>query len=163
MCVCVSQAIRKAAHTVGEIDGVLTFCELAVPLASRLAEKLGLPHNPPAAVDAARDKVRGTCIVTHVCMCVYGSATQLTRSRGRSTRQGVTHTHTHTNTHAGRWRGFGVGGFDSGVQIDGYAPCAHGEVDMCVCVCACAARDACNAGEGRSALPQALPYRTGVY
>jgi carbamoylphosphate synthase large subunit len=29
---------------------------MAVPLATRLAEKLGLPGNTPAAVDAARDK-----------------------------------------------------------------------------------------------------------
>jgi carnosine synthase len=49
-------AIKSVAGSVGEVDGVLTFCELAVPLASRLAERLGLPHNPPAAVDAARDK-----------------------------------------------------------------------------------------------------------
>lgn len=40
----------------GELDGVCTFCELAVPLATRLAEKLGLPGNMPSAVDAARDK-----------------------------------------------------------------------------------------------------------
>ena len=29
---------------------------MAVPLATRLAEKLGLPGNTPAAVDSARDK-----------------------------------------------------------------------------------------------------------
>ena len=40
----------------GELDGVCTFCEMAVPLVARLAEKLGLPGNTPAAVDAARDK-----------------------------------------------------------------------------------------------------------
>ena len=40
----------------GELDGVCTFCEMAVPLVSRLAEKFGLPGNTPAAVDAARDK-----------------------------------------------------------------------------------------------------------
>ena len=33
-----------------------TFCEMAVPLVARLAEKLGLPGNSPQAVDAARDK-----------------------------------------------------------------------------------------------------------
>ena len=33
-----------------------TFCEMAVPLVSRLAEKLGLPGNSPDAVDSARDK-----------------------------------------------------------------------------------------------------------
>lgn len=31
--------------------------ELAVPLAVRLGEKLGMPHNTPDAVDNARDKV----------------------------------------------------------------------------------------------------------
>ena len=51
----------KATHLVllqgfGELDGICTFCEMAVPLATRLAEKLGLPGNTPAAVDAARDK-----------------------------------------------------------------------------------------------------------
>jgi len=39
------------------VDGITTFCEMAVPLVSRLAEALGLPGNTPAAVDAARDKV----------------------------------------------------------------------------------------------------------
>ena len=33
-----------------------TFCEMAVPLVSRIAETLGLPGNAPDAVDAARDK-----------------------------------------------------------------------------------------------------------
>ena len=46
----------------GELDGITTFCEMAVPLASRLAEKLGLPHNTVEAVDNARDKVWG-----HAC------------------------------------------------------------------------------------------------
>lgn len=40
----------------GELDGVLSFSELAQPLVSRLAEHLGLPGNSPDAVDAARDK-----------------------------------------------------------------------------------------------------------
>ena len=47
------QAVRRA---VGDLDGVCTFCEMAVPLVARLAEALGLPGNPPAAVDTARDK-----------------------------------------------------------------------------------------------------------
>jgi carnosine synthase len=38
------------------VDGVCTFCEVAVPLVARLAEALGLPGNAVAAVDAARDK-----------------------------------------------------------------------------------------------------------
>lgn len=32
------------------------FCELAMPLASRLCERLGLATNSPESVDAARDK-----------------------------------------------------------------------------------------------------------
>lgn len=40
----------------GELDGVCTFCEMAVPLVARIAETLGLPGNSPDAVDAARDK-----------------------------------------------------------------------------------------------------------
>jgi biotin carboxylase len=40
----------------GELDGVTTFCELAVPLVARLAEWLGLPSNTPEAVDTARNK-----------------------------------------------------------------------------------------------------------
>jgi hypothetical protein len=43
----------------GGLDGITTFCEMAVPLAARLAEKLGLPGNTPESVDAARDKVGG--------------------------------------------------------------------------------------------------------
>jgi hypothetical protein len=51
------QGIKRAAKDVGELDGMTTFCEMAVPLASRLAEHLGLPHNSVEAVDNARDKV----------------------------------------------------------------------------------------------------------
>jgi hypothetical protein len=47
-------AIKKSAADVGELDGITTFCEIAVPLASRLAERLGLPANSVAAVDNAR-------------------------------------------------------------------------------------------------------------
>ena len=43
-------------QTMGELDGVVTFCEMAVPLVARLAEKLGVPGNTPASIDAARDK-----------------------------------------------------------------------------------------------------------
>ena len=39
-------------------DGVLTFWEDSVPTAARVADALGLPGNPPDAVDAARSKVR---------------------------------------------------------------------------------------------------------
>lgn len=48
------EAIKAAAVEVGELDGVTTFCEIAVPLASRLAERLGLPGNSVTAVDNAR-------------------------------------------------------------------------------------------------------------
>ena len=40
----------------GQLDGVLSFWELSQPLVARVAEHLGLPGNPPDAVDAARDK-----------------------------------------------------------------------------------------------------------
>ena len=40
----------------GQVDAVLSFWELSQPLVSRLAEHLGLPCNPPSAVDIARDK-----------------------------------------------------------------------------------------------------------
>ncbi|KAF5841959.1 ATP-grasp domain-containing protein [Dunaliella salina] len=50
------QGIKRAVSEVGELDGVTTFCELAVPLAVRIAEKLGLPHNTPESIDFARDK-----------------------------------------------------------------------------------------------------------
>jgi len=39
-------------------DGVLTFWEDSVCVVARVAAVLGLPGNPPAAVDAARSKVR---------------------------------------------------------------------------------------------------------
>ena len=38
------------------MDGILSFWELSQPLVSRLAERLGVPANAPAAVDAAREK-----------------------------------------------------------------------------------------------------------
>ena len=39
-------------------DAVLTFWETRVPVATRTAAALGLPHNPVAAVDVARSKFR---------------------------------------------------------------------------------------------------------
>jgi carnosine synthase len=54
----VCQAIKKARADMGELDGVTTFCELAVPLVARLSEALGLPGNSPKSVDSARDKAR---------------------------------------------------------------------------------------------------------
>jgi len=38
------------------VDGLISFWELSQPLVARLAEQLGLPGNPPDAVDNARDK-----------------------------------------------------------------------------------------------------------
>jgi len=51
-----SGVLAARAAVGGELDGVCTFCEMAVPLVSRLAERLGLPCNSPDSVDAARDK-----------------------------------------------------------------------------------------------------------
>ena len=39
-------------------DGVLTIWEESTDVAARVALALGLPGNPPEAVDAARSKVR---------------------------------------------------------------------------------------------------------
>lgn len=50
------EGIKAASSKLGGLDGITTFCEMAVPLVARLAEKLGLPSNPPEGVDAARDK-----------------------------------------------------------------------------------------------------------
>eukprot|EP00201_Polytomella_parva_P001332 CAMPEP_0175085088 /NCGR_PEP_ID=MMETSP0052_2-20121109/28449_1 /TAXON_ID=51329 ORGANISM="Polytomella parva, Strain SAG 63-3" /NCGR_SAMPLE_ID=MMETSP0052_2 /ASSEMBLY_ACC=CAM_ASM_000194 /LENGTH=570 /DNA_ID=CAMNT_0016357021 /DNA_START=235 /DNA_END=1947 /DNA_ORIENTATION=+ len=50
------EALKKVEKSIGQLDGITTFCELAVPLASRLAESLGLPCNSSEAVDMARDK-----------------------------------------------------------------------------------------------------------
>lgn len=41
-----------------DADGVLSFWEESVPTVARVAAALGLPGNPPDAVDAARSKVR---------------------------------------------------------------------------------------------------------
>jgi len=45
-------------HSGVRADGVLTFWEDSVCTAARVAAALGLPGNPPEAVDAARSKVR---------------------------------------------------------------------------------------------------------
>jgi biotin carboxylase len=39
-------------------DGIITFWEISIAVAARVAVLLGLPGNPPDAVDAARSKVR---------------------------------------------------------------------------------------------------------
>lgn len=50
------EAIKKIRKEVGELDGILSFSEMAMPLVARLTEQLGLPGNTPQAIDAARDK-----------------------------------------------------------------------------------------------------------
>jgi hypothetical protein len=68
MCVCIDlQAIRAASAELGGLDGITTFCEMAVPLVARLTEALGLPGNTPDAVDAARDKVSWSSIRSFGC------------------------------------------------------------------------------------------------
>mmetsp|Transcript_14843 Transcript_14843/g.44835 ORF Transcript_14843/g.44835 Transcript_14843/m.44835 type:complete len:618 (-) Transcript_14843:511-2364(-) len=49
-------ALKKVKSELGELDGICTYCEMAVPLVARLAERFGLPGNTPESVDAARDK-----------------------------------------------------------------------------------------------------------
>ena len=46
----------SADEATGPADGICTFSELSVPMASRLAEATGLPGPKPEAVDIARDK-----------------------------------------------------------------------------------------------------------
>jgi biotin carboxylase len=54
-----AEAILDALERSGvRADGVLTFWENSVCEAARVAAALGLPGNPPEAVDAARSKVR---------------------------------------------------------------------------------------------------------
>lgn len=48
--------LLASVQKMGELDGICTFCEMAVPLVARLAERFGLPGCTPDAVDAARDK-----------------------------------------------------------------------------------------------------------
>jgi carnosine synthase len=50
------EALRGLEAEGVPVDGVCTFCEVAVPLVARVAEALGLPGNSVAAVDSARDK-----------------------------------------------------------------------------------------------------------
>jgi len=49
-------AIQVVKSELGDVDGILTFCEIAVPLASRLCEVCGLAGNTCQAVDNARNK-----------------------------------------------------------------------------------------------------------
>ncbi|KAF4662475.1 Carnosine synthase 1 [Perkinsus olseni] len=49
---------------VGPVDGICTFIELAVPMAARLSEALGLPGPSVECVDIARDKHKTRDIMT---------------------------------------------------------------------------------------------------
>ena len=54
-----AEAVLRAVREGGvEPDGVLTFWEDSVCVVARVAAALGLPGNPPEAVDAARSKIR---------------------------------------------------------------------------------------------------------
>ncbi len=54
-----AQAVLGSVAAAGvKADGVVTYWEDSVCVVSRVAEALGLPGNPKAAVDAARSKVR---------------------------------------------------------------------------------------------------------
>jgi hypothetical protein len=48
--------MRGELHQGLAADGLMTFWETAVPLAARCAERLGLPGNPPAGIQAAKNK-----------------------------------------------------------------------------------------------------------
>lgn len=52
------EAVKRVRAELGDLDGVVSFAEMAMPLVSRLADALGLPGNPASAVDDARDKHR---------------------------------------------------------------------------------------------------------
>jgi biotin carboxylase len=54
-----AKAVLSAVDGAGiRPDGVLTFWEDSICMAARVAQALGLPGNPPDAVDSARSKVR---------------------------------------------------------------------------------------------------------
>ncbi|EER06598.1 conserved hypothetical protein [Perkinsus marinus ATCC 50983] len=57
----------KEDPLVGECDGICTFADLAVPMAARLGEALGLPCLPSIAVDKTRNKY-----ATREAMKAYG-------------------------------------------------------------------------------------------
>jgi hypothetical protein len=83
---------REVKDSMGDVDGVVTFCELAVPLVTRLTEVCGLPGNSSEAVDNARNKVhtpflRTTCFVrvrVRVCVCVCVCVRERERVRNRN-------------------------------------------------------------------------------
>ncbi|HEY6835170.1 MAG TPA: ATP-grasp domain-containing protein [Gaiellaceae bacterium] len=62
-----AQAVLGALAKAGvRPDGVLTFWEDSVTAVARVAAALGLPGNPPEAVDAARSKVRTRDLATRL-------------------------------------------------------------------------------------------------
>lgn len=62
--------IEGVRRSFGELDGIISFSEIAQPLVSRLTERLGLPGNSSQAVDEARDKH-----ATRKCMAAAGLPT----------------------------------------------------------------------------------------
>lgn len=52
------EAVKRVRAELGDLDGVVSFAEMAMPLVARLADALGLPGNPASAIDDARDKHR---------------------------------------------------------------------------------------------------------
>jgi carnosine synthase len=49
-------AINTVRRDLDQVDGVVTFSEIVMPLVTRLCSALGLPANSPASVDLARNK-----------------------------------------------------------------------------------------------------------
>merc|ERR1712187_73612 len=78
---------KKIQADVGEIAGVCSFFEVAVPIATRLAQALGLPHNSPLAVDNARDKHATRRITSEAGLacpkhaCVYSASDLVSASK----------------------------------------------------------------------------------
>lgn len=63
------------AQEMGDLDGITCFCELAVPLASRLCERLGLPTNSPQVSLECSLSARGVPEVTRVRWAVAWACT----------------------------------------------------------------------------------------
>ncbi len=55
-----------AVQEFGELDGVLSFSEMAMPLVARLTEQLGLPGNTPAVSAAAACAVLTRLDCSHI-------------------------------------------------------------------------------------------------
>lgn len=57
---------RGCAQELGQVDGICSFWEAAQALVASLAERLGLLAHTPAAVEAAREKQVGGCVLASV-------------------------------------------------------------------------------------------------